>query len=178
MTQSGAAAAKVYRTCSLPTGTFLFLPILNDEFDNLACSPGYIPFPADALTGAAAQGIDHIVPGSINATIDGAPISGLADGNSSYRAPSPWFSYTLPADNVGQLFGCRFPAGTSPPTVDGHPGATSDGVYLITPPLSVGTHRIHVGGEINVPDNPDVIPPNAPGDFVQNINYTITVVPR
>ena len=46
-----------------------------------------------------------------------------------------------------------FPAGTSPPTVDGHPGATSDGVYLMTPPLSVGTHRIHVGGEINVPDN-------------------------
>jgi hypothetical protein len=176
-TSNGAAQSKVYRTCSIPSGTLLFFPILNDEFDNLAC-PKNTTYPADALTGAAAQGINDVVAGSMNATIDGVSVSGLADGKSNYRSPSPWFSYTLPADNVGQLFNCAFDAGTTPPPVDGHPGATADGVYLMLAPLSVGTHVLHFGGEINVPTNPPPIAPNAAGDFVQDINYTITVTPR
>jgi hypothetical protein len=164
---SPIAQSTVYRTCSIPTGTFLFFPILNDEFDNLNCPNTDLS--AEQLQDAAALGINSIVTGSMTATIDGTAVAGLEDGNSIYRAPSPWFSYTLPADNVGQLFGCDFPAGTSPPTVDGHPGATSDGIYLMVAPLSVGTHVIHVQGELNGPGVPD---------FIQNINYTITVAPR
>jgi hypothetical protein len=114
----------------------------------------------------------------MTATIDGVSVSGLANGKSIYRAPSPWFSYTLPADNIGQFFGCDFPAGTTPPTVDGHAGATADGVYLMLAPLSPGTHVIHFGGETNIPASPPPAAPSGPLDFVQNINYTITVVPR
>jgi hypothetical protein len=168
----------VYRTCSIPSGTFLFFPILNGEFDNLNCIPGNTNFTGEQLTAQAAQGINDIVPGSMTATIDGAPVSGLADGNSIYRAPSPWFSYTFPADNVGQFFGCNFPAGTQPPTVDGHPGATADGIYLMLAPLSPGTHVIHFGGEINIPASPPPVTGTGPLDFIQNINYTITVAPR
>ena len=166
----------MYRTCNIPTGTFLFFPVLNGEFDNLFCPN--TNFTAEELMAAAALGIDDIVPGSMTATIDGSAVSGLANGNSIYRAPSPWFSYTLPADNVGQFFGCVFPAGTTPPPVDGHPGAIADGIYLMLTPLSPGTHVIHFGGEINIPSSPSPAPPSGPLDFIQNINYTITVVPR
>jgi hypothetical protein len=166
--------ADVYRTCSVPTGTFLFFPILNGEFDNLGCPN--TSFTADQLKAAAAQGIDDIIPHSMSATIDGTSVSGLVDGHSIYRTQAPWFSYTLPADNVGQFFGCDFGAGTSPPPVDNHPGATADGIFLMLAPLSAGTHVIHFGGEFNI--TPPLQPPNGPLDFIQNINYTITVGPR
>jgi hypothetical protein len=154
----------VYRTCTVPTGKFIFFPILNSWADNLGCPN--TDFSAAQLRGFNAFDIDGIVPGSMSATIDGTSVPGLVDSNSKYRSPSPWFSYTLPADNIGQFFGCDFPAGTSPPPVDGHPGATSDGIYLMLAPLSAGTHVVHFGGEINIPGSLD---------FIQNINYTITV---
>jgi hypothetical protein len=163
----------VYRTCTVPKGTFLFFPILNDEFDNLGCPS--TQFSAGELLAAAATAIDDIVPGSMTATIDGVSVTGLANSNSIYRAPSPWFSYALPADNVGQIFGCDFPAGTMPPLVAGHPGATADGVYLMLAPLPAGTHVIHFGGEIDVPATPTPAPPLGPVDFIENINYTVTV---
>jgi hypothetical protein len=56
------ARSDVYRTCTIPKGTFLFFPILNDEFDNLGCPSSN--FSADELVAAAATAIDDIVPGS------------------------------------------------------------------------------------------------------------------
>lgn len=165
----------VYRTCSVPTGTFLFFPVLNDEYDNLCPKADYT---AKQLTDAAALAIDDIVPGSMSATIDGAPVSGLADGNSAYRAPSPWFSFTLPPGNISPDLGCPYPAGTMPPTVDGHPGVTADGIYLMQEPLSPGVHVIRWRGEIKIPADPPPAPPSGALDFTQNINYTITVTPR
>ncbi len=141
-------------------------PILDSWADNLGCPN--TNFSTAQLQAFNALNINSIVPGSMSATMDGATVSGLADGNSKYRSPSPWFSYTLPADNIGPLFGCDFPAGTSPPSIDGHPGATSDGIYLMLAPLSAGSHVIHFGGEFNVPGGLD---------FIQNINYTIAVQP-
>ena len=166
-------ASNVYRTCSIPSGTFLFFPLLNDEFDNLTCnadgSPATLGLSAAQLKKSAATLIDDIVPGTMSATIDGAAISGLPDAHSVYRAPSPWFSYTLPYDNVGQVFGCKFPAGTQPPV----PGATADGIYLMLAPLNPGVHQIHFGGKVDYKGGDPVI--GAAFTFVQNINYTLTV---
>jgi len=181
-TPAGAPpASNVYRTCSIPSGTFLFFPLLNDEFDNLTCradgSPASLGWRAAQLKNAAAMLIDDIVSGTMSATIDGASISGLADAHSVYRAPSPWFSYSLPSDNVGQFFAgptgepCNFPAGTQPPV----PGATADGIYLMLAPLSPGVHQIHFGGKVDYPGTDPVIGPAF--TFVQNINYTLTVQP-
>jgi len=100
----------VYRTCAVPVATFLFFPLVNDEFDNLGCPNA--TWSADQLKTAAATEIDDIVAGALSATIDGASVSGLFGPNTTYRAPSPWFSYTLPPNNVGQFFACNFPAGT------------------------------------------------------------------
>jgi hypothetical protein len=171
-TPQGVVRADVYRTCSIPSGISLLFPVLNDEFDNLGCPN--TSYSADQLTTAAKTGIDDIVPGSMSATIDNVAVSGLTDSHSAFRAPSPFFSYTLPADNIGPIFGCSFPPGKTPPA----PGAIADGVYLMLAPLSVGTHTIHFGGELNVPNNPTPPAPLGPVDFIQNINYTITITPR
>jgi hypothetical protein len=171
-TTQGVVRADVYRTCSIPSGTFIFLPVLNNEYDNLGCPN--TSFSADELTAAVNIGINGIVSNSMSATIDGFPVSGLTDSHSAFRAPSAFFSYTLPADNIGPLFGCTFPQGTTPPA----PGAIADGVYLMLKPLRPGAHAIHFGGELNVPTNPTPPAPSAPIDFIQNINYTITVPSR
>ena len=70
-TPAGAPpASNVYRTCSIPSGTFLFFPLLNDEFDNLTChadgSPASLepPWSAAQLKNSAATLIDDIVPGT------------------------------------------------------------------------------------------------------------------
>ena len=173
----------VFRTCNpnfpIPTGTFLFFPVINSEFDNLAC-PTKTTFTAAQLTTAATLAIDGIVPNSMTATIDGKSVSGLVDSNSIFRAASPSFSYTLPADNGASSFfpGCTspLPPGTMPPTVDGQPGATADGVYLMLAPLSPGVHHIHFGGTVSIPANSP--PPLAQLEFTENVNYTITVAPR
>lgn len=163
----------VYRTCTVPPGKALFFPLLNDEFDNLSCdavgNPTATTLTAADLTALARTAINDILPGSMGASVDGTSISGLYDGHTRYRAHSPWFSYTLPADNVGSVVGCKFPAGTMPPS----PKATADGVYLMLEPLSPGKHVIHFGGETKVPNGQ----PGGPLDFIQNINYTITVSP-
>jgi hypothetical protein len=158
----------------------LFFPLLNDEFDNLYCPNS--TFTAAELKAAAKLGIDDIVPGSMSATIDGKAVRGLKSGRSRYRSPSTWFSYRLPADNVGRtLAACgkkSFPRGTRPPAVGGHRGAIADGVYLMLAPLRPGVHTISFGGEINIPGTPPPAPPQGQTDFIQNINYTITVTPR
>jgi hypothetical protein len=41
-------------------------------------------------------------------------------------------------------------------------------------PLSVGSHVIRFGGEINVPSGQ----PGGPLDFIENVNYMITVTRR
>jgi hypothetical protein len=156
----------VYRTCSVPASTPLFFPILNTEADNLACdangNPTSLGFTATQLRSFASGPINDIVPGSMSATIDKLAVSGIASSSTRYRATAGRFTYTMPADNVGPLFGCKFPAGTMPPT----PGAYADGVYLMLKPLPPGTHVVHFGGEIKVPGQLD---------FIENINYTITV---
>lgn len=173
------SSSTVFRSCTIPSGVALFFPVLNAEFDNLACPPQATwGFSADQLAAAARFSMDHVVPGSMAVAIDGNDVTGLSDASTIYRSSSPWFAYTLPVNNVGGLdavCGQDFPPGTAPPAVDGHPGATADGVYLMLPPLSRGKHTIHIAGEVLIPDSDHPVPPAAAFDFIQNINYTITV---
>ena len=150
------------RSCTIPPGTTLFLPIINSEWDNLnVVGQPPLGYSLDELRAKAAADIDSIQ--SMSAKLDGRSVQGLSGPDSPYRVQSPVFSYTLPADNLpSAAFGAEF-AGTTPP-----PGAVADGVFLMVAPLSVGTHVLHWEGTAQPPSGP----------FDQDITYHIIVTPR
>jgi hypothetical protein len=155
-----------FRSCSVPTGHFLFFPLVDAWADNLSC-PGTpnTTFTADQLHAAVSQIIDGSDTASLHASVDGRAVRSLGDDPGSFRAQANGFSYTLPANNALGAFGCGtlFPAGTTTPP----PGAFADGYYLMLPPLSVGTHQLSFGGTTTFQGS----------SFVEDINYTITVSP-
>ena len=112
------------RTCSIPNGTAVLIPIINAE-----CSTIEGNGTTEAELRACARGfMDGVTV--LTADVDGRSVSNPRQ----YRATSPLFSFTLPSDNL-----LGKPAGTSP--------SVSDGFYLLLAPPSVGAHSIHVHGE-------------------------------
>ena len=129
----------VNRTCTIPLGTIVFFPVYNGWDDNLNV-PGEPPttYTAAQLRAAVASLLSNA--SQLTASIDGRTVADLTNLNSPYRARSPLFHYTLPADSFyNAYFGLTWPAGTVTPP----PGAVSDGVWVALRPLSVGTHIIH-----------------------------------
>ncbi len=144
---------KAERECIVPSGTFLFFPILNAEAST-AEGNGET---ADELRAVAEFLMDHAV--DLEATIDGTPVQAL----DRYRAQSPGFTYgPLPENNLFAL-----PEGTTSLAV-------SDGFFLMLAPLPVGEHTIHFSGAAAFTEEEDGF------DFFfgLDITYHITVVPR
>jgi hypothetical protein len=141
--------ATVVRNVTVPAGKALFFPILNSEFDNFDPATGKedLGFTVDQLRAQAAAGTLDAV-GNMTATVDGRAIHNLEQ----YRAISPVFSYSLPANNIAGVPG--------PVTVH---TAVADGYYLLLAPLSVGQHTIHFTG--NLPHF----------NFALDVTYHITV---
>jgi Fe-S cluster assembly iron-binding protein IscA len=152
--------APTYRSCSIPSGTFLFFPVVDAWNDNLSC-PGMAPgtATADELRDNVQTQVDTIEPGSMKVTVDGRSVNGLTDSTTAYRAAANGFTYTLQAGNALSRAcpGDPFPAGTSPPP----PGAYADGVYIMLAPLSVGVHQISFAG--------------IESGATEDVTYTITV---
>lgn len=143
-----------WRSCRVPTGTWLFLPVLNAWCDNVAVSP---PATIDQLKQCAAYYADAK---ELHASIDGAPVPNLF----AYRAPYAPFGYTVPAtDSMAQYFGANIP-GVDWPTTYVFPAA-SDGYWLMLNPLPPGLHTINFGGTTTT-------------GFQIDITYSITVVPK
>ena len=134
----------VNRACAVPAGKALFLPILNNECDNV---PDF-NFTVEQLRGFCGAAMDAAT--NLSVTVDGQPITGLG----SYRAQSPVFSVTVPADNLFALFGFSVPAGTYSPVV-------GDGYYVMLAPLSSGQHTLSFSGTA--------------GSFSLNVTYQLTV---
>jgi hypothetical protein len=160
----GVAANNAKRSCTVPTGTMLFMPLVNSENDNLAPIPKPpTRFSEQELRQPSAEQMDSVR--GMTATIDGRSVKGLTDSHTTrYRVQSPLFQYTLPSTqqggNLDQAVGAKLPSGPV-----AKPGAVADGAFLMLEPLSVGTHTLHWTGGI-------------PGGFTQDISYTITVVPK
>jgi hypothetical protein len=162
--QGHSNSGVAHRSCAIPSGTILFLPIIDAWADN----SNYDGQPPSTNTEAQLRAliaplVDSIT--SMSATIDGRPISGLDVPASSgyhgpYRVASPVFSYTVGPDNWLNY--------TAPPgftfSAQTVTGAVADGVYLMLAPLSVGSHVIHWTA--------------SGGGLLQDITYTLTVVPR
>jgi hypothetical protein len=136
----------ITRTCTIPAGKALVFPVANAWADNTGCAPACPPTsytPAQLL--AIAKSIQNNAT-QLTCTIDGVPVSGLANA-APYRVSSV-FSYTLPNDpnNVINYFvlnfcgaaapGCYAAGGTVFP-------AASDGVFVYVSPLPIGKHTIH-----------------------------------
>ena len=132
------------RSCTVPAGKALFIPIINSWADNVCNNgqpPNPPPFTVDQLRAFAASGV--IPATNLHASIDGNPVTNLE----SYRAISPVFSYTLPPspDNlIDAAFGVSLP-GTCWPSLTVTP-AVADGFYIMLTPLSAGSHSINFGG--------------------------------
>jgi hypothetical protein len=141
--------ATVVRNVELHAGKPLFFPILNAEADNLNPATGKedLGFTVDQLRAQAKAFTDDAI-GNMTTTVDGRPIQNLEQ----YRAVSPVFSYTLPANNIIGVPG--------PLTVH---TAVADGFYLMLAPLSVGQHTVHFTGAA----------PNF--NFGLDVTYNITV---
>lgn len=137
----------VTRKCTVPPGKSLLTPIGINAIFGAGAGDCQTPVIAPASCGAYQFGSLTGVPAlsaAAAAFIDGFDLSGTSvflDGKplrelSTYRAASPAFSYTLPADNViASVFGVPDTAGTYSPAV-------SDGYWLLLEPLSAGTHTI------------------------------------
>ena len=119
----------ITRTCTVPHGKALFVPIFNSENDNIGVTP---PLTADQLRAALNAFFKCCVdPSTFSAEVDGVAIQQL--GNYRAGQNNPVFSFMLPVKNV---YPGSPPAGTYSPVV-------SDGYYLMLAPLSTGTHTIH-----------------------------------
>jgi hypothetical protein len=126
------------RSCTVPAGKALFIPLINSWADNVCTTP---PLTVNQLRASAASGV--IPPANLHASIDGKPLT----NHEFHRAISPVFSYTLPPspDNViDAAFGVSLP-GPCWPSLTVTP-AVADGFYIMLHPLTEGSHSINFGG--------------------------------
>lgn len=111
------------RTCTIPKGKNLFLPLANGEWSDLE------GFPTEADQRAQANAAtDTVVVDSLFCTVDGVPVENLgnfrhATAQFTFSAPTPW------------IFG----------DVGGTGHAVDDGFYVMLKKLSPGNHTLHYG---------------------------------
>ena len=124
--------SNVVRSCSVPAGKALYIPILNAEDSVIETNDPKTQI--DDLRSICAQAMN----GTTNELdIDGRQIRNLMR---DFRVQSTAFGYTMPDDNVWTKIGeGNYPGGTYFPGVD-------DGVYVMFPPLHAGPHKIHFHG--------------------------------
>ena len=129
---NGDVVADKDRECTVPKGTFLFVPIINAEAATLEGNGT-----TEQELRSAAEEFQNAAQ-NMSMSIDGVPV---ADVN-SFRVQSPLFIYgPLPDSNVLQFFGFNAPAGAASL-------AAGDGVYVMVRPLQPGTHIIEFHGEV------------------------------
>jgi hypothetical protein len=128
------------RSCTIPAGKQLLLPILNvlDGAVAFDCAPTIPDVPCKVSTLRNLAGAQMKNPQLIEASIDGVSLTRPV----AFRVKSPVFTVMVPSD--GGLFGLS--PGPYSPNV-------SDGYWLLIAPLSAGAHTIHVHGTAN-PDAP------------------------
>jgi hypothetical protein len=142
------------RECVVPRETQIFFPIVTRfEGDPTENSRG-----EEEFRRIVNEFMDQALDGStMFVTVDGEP---LPVSIAKQRADTPLFTFVLPEGNI---FGA--------PPVEGE--GVADGVWVLLPPLSKGTHTIHFGGTFPNAD----LDPSMPGPegFSQDITYKLKV---
>ncbi|WP_152038195.1 hypothetical protein [Paraburkholderia hospita] len=153
---SGTMGSGAVEQCKVPTGSYILIPLLTAECSSRETAPTFIPTPCsdDTSCRACAKTLaDSILPGSLVASVDGTPVTGLQSSSTPFPVQSPLFYFTMPERNWFSAEGDMTPAGEG--------FAVSDGYWLMIKPLSVGTHTIHVEGAVT--------------GFEEKVTYKITV---
>jgi hypothetical protein len=128
---TGTSGGSVERTCTIPAGKAILIPVLNNINIRAASETD-----EELLAGAKSQ-TDSVT--ILEFSIDGVPLQDIWN----YRIQSPFFDVTLPSDNV---FGIS--AGTY--------RAVADGYWVFLQPLPPGQHEIRLHGAMG---NPTAISP-------------------
>lgn len=149
----GVILGQADRTIRVPYGKTFVFPLVNAEFDNLGLEP---PLSTAELRAKAADAINHTV--ALACAIDGVAIP---EENlfAYFRVASPKFNYFLPDNNI---------AGVPSQLVK---GAVSDGYYVAVSNLSPGRHTISWYAALDLREEFGFV-------FIQDIRYTINVLPR
>jgi hypothetical protein len=131
----GAPFGTLERNITVPTGTSLYIALINVDSSTLEEPPFYGATASDQLE--IANGFaDYIT--DLSFTLDGESVENIGD----FRVTSPQFSFTAPTP---WIFGATGGTGT----------ATGVGYFVMLPPLSAGTHTIHYTGAFKFSDAPE-----------------------
>jgi hypothetical protein len=140
------------RNCAVPANTALFFPIANVECSTAEGSLNLCSNKIKDEAAIATSDLSSVT--SMSVTLDQSALP-------TYRALSPLFGFTIPADNVFANIGeIRIVPGTySLP----QRGAASDGYYLMLAPLSPGSHTLQISASFETLD------------FSFRVTYNLTV---
>jgi hypothetical protein len=122
---AGTGGGEAVRSCTIPSGKAILIPIINVECDSLDLN---LKTESDLRKCAKA---DQDKATNLQAVIDGVALTDLE----KYRVQSPLFNVTIPKDNVG-----GYPPGSTQ--------AVSDGFWILLKPLPPGKHEIHFSGSL------------------------------
>jgi hypothetical protein len=139
---------KVVRTCTIPTGTALFFPLINDFYGAFLNDPPATRTEDFLRSQVACKNV------SISAQINGVPV----ENPLQYHEQSPLFDVQLPADNVFGVDENLVPRLLLSPSVDA-------GYYLFLHPLPPGTYTIHWVASQSCPA----------ANYAQEVTYHLTV---
>jgi hypothetical protein len=129
---AGTTGGSATRSCTVPPGKAILVPIINAECDTL--TPPTIGGNEAALQACAKDLMDHVTQTS--ASVDGTAIDLGPVSQGRFRFQSPLFTITF-APNNG-----FYPDGS----VAGTGQAVADGFWLLIRPLSAGRHTIDFQG--------------------------------
>lgn len=148
---TGTFGGTASRRCSVPEGTTLFFPIVNQAQVNTPGVCGQVgPLSVAQMRANVAPLIDGITTKS--ATVDGVAVRGIQ------RVRSVPFVTALPVDNIYlQFCGNDQPPGIFSPSVD-------DGYYAKIDGLTAGKHTLHITAR------------NPTFNFDVNVTYVLDVV--
>jgi hypothetical protein len=121
-------SAPVTRSCTIPAGKFIFLPVAN--------AVNFAPYPEETTLDLR-KTIETFMDSAtvLRIVIDGAPIKNLRSG---FRVQSPVFAtFTPPGDIV---FNADVKQYWNP--------VVADGYWVLLAPLAAGPHQIRINGEL------------------------------
>jgi hypothetical protein len=143
------------RSCTVPAGTALFLPLINAFYG------AFLDDPPETRTEEFLRAQVECHDVVLSAAIDGSEVNNPLQ----YFEESPLFDVELPEDNVFGVGEDDIPELLLSPSVDA-------GYYLFLQPLPPGEHTIHWEASQSCPLDDDFTQ-----DFTQEVTYHITVKP-